>query len=191
MTSAEGGMIITDDKGLAEQCMLYRDQGKQSFTANVHDRLGSNWRMSEPHAIIGLSHLSRLADMVSERRRIAGWYDEALKGIDGIRPLASPAGSASNYYKYIALLDAGIDRTALKKQMREQFEVGLAGEVYELPCHRQPLCAGKHRPEDFPAAEAFCASHVCLPVYNGMTKAEVDLVAAALRTVLGRKGAAR
>ncbi len=191
MTSAEGGMIVTDDAKMAEQCMLYRDQGKQSFTANVHDRLGYNWRMSEPHAIIGLAHLSRLADMVAERRRIAGWYDEALKGIVGIRPLAVPAGSASNYYKYIALLDAGIARAALKKELREVHEVGLAGEVYELPCHRQPLCAGKHRPEDFPEAERFCASHVCLPVYNGMGKAEVDIVAGALRAVLGqRKGAA-
>ena len=107
MTSAEGGMIVTDDKALAEQCMLYRDQGKQSFTANVHDRQGYNWRMSEPHAIIGLSHFGRLPEMVEERRRIASWYDEALKGMAGIRPFAVPAGCASNYYKYVALLEAG------------------------------------------------------------------------------------
>lgn len=190
MTSAEGGMIVTRDERIAEQSMLYRDQGKQSFTANVHDRLGYNWRMSEPHAAIGLAHLGRLDAMVAERRRIAAWYDAALPGLAGIRAFPVPKGAASNYYKYIALLDPGIDRVALKKTLREAHGVGLAGEVYELPCHRQPLCAGRWRPEDFPAAERFCASHVCLPIYNGMTEGEVGTVVQALKAVLGRKGTA-
>ena len=185
-------MIVTDDKALSEQCMLYRDQGKQSFTANVHDRQGYNWRMSEPCAIIGLSHLGRLTEMVEERRRIAAWYDAGLKGVPGIRPFAVPAGSVSNYYKYVALLEPGADRAALKKRLREEFEVGLAGEVYELPCHRQPLCAAQWKPSDFPEAERFCASHVCLPVYNGMTQAEVGLVVDALKACLSKgKGASR
>lgn len=198
MTSAEGGMVVTDDRGLAEQCMLYRDQGKQSFTANVHDRLGYNWRMSEPHAAIGLVHLSRLTEMVEERRRIASWYDGMLK--DGPpkgdcvtpHPGASAPGVRSNYYKYVAMLPKGVDRAALKKRLREEFSVGLAGEVYEMPCHRQPLCSGHWDPKGFAAAERFCASHVCLPVYNGMTKEEAETVVAALKACLpARRNASR
>ena len=184
MTSAEGGMIVTNDRVLAEQCMLYRDQGKQSFTANVHDRMGYNWRMSDPHAIIGRAHLGRLPAMVAERRAVAARYDAALAGVPGIRPFAVPQGSVSNYYKYVALLDAGADRAALRKRLREEHGVGLAGEVYELPCHLQPFCADRHRPGDFPEAERFTARHVCLPVYNGMTDREVDLVVSALRAAL-------
>ena len=57
MTSGEGGMIVTNDDRIAEEARIYRDQGKASFTVNAHVRLGYNWRMSEPHAIIGLKHL--------------------------------------------------------------------------------------------------------------------------------------
>jgi len=44
-----------------------------------------------------------------------------------------------HYYKYIAFLPAGIDRAALKQTMRERFDVGLSGEVYDTPLHLQPV----------------------------------------------------
>ncbi len=78
MTSAEGGMIITDDDHMANEARIYRDQGKASFFQNSHIRMGSNWRMSEPHAIIGLRHLHNLPAMIAARRRIAARYDAAL-----------------------------------------------------------------------------------------------------------------
>ena len=69
MTSAEGGMITTDDAHIAAEARIYRDQGKASFHQNSHVRLGYNWRMSEPCAIIGLRHLQHLKTMVAGRRR--------------------------------------------------------------------------------------------------------------------------
>src|SRR5581483_9278055 len=71
MTSAEGGMIITDDDHLASEAKIYRDQGKTSFLQNTHIRMGYNWRMSEPHAVIGLRHLEKLPEMLAARRHIA------------------------------------------------------------------------------------------------------------------------
>ena len=77
MTCAEGGMIVTHDAKIAEEARIYRDQGKASFTVNAHVRMGYNWRMSEPHAIIGLKHLERLPAMIADRQTIAGIYDAA------------------------------------------------------------------------------------------------------------------
>lgn len=187
MTSVEGGMIVTDDDRIRDEALVYRDQGKAGFYANVHTRLGYNWRMSEVHAVVGLSQLRRLAEFVDARRKIAAIYDRALSG-SRIVPLAPPSGAYANYYKYVAFLDETVDRPALKKRLREEDGVPLTGEVYELPCHKQPVFEALAS-EPLPQAEAACASHVCLPISPRMTVEEAEYVAASvLNTVHGMTG---
>ena len=182
LTSGEGGMIVSADEKFAEEARKYRDQGKRSFHENLHDRLGANWRMSELHAAVGLQHLGHLSEFIEERNEIAAFYDEVLGALQGIVPLIVPDGSLSNYYKYIALLEPGIDREAFRLRLREDWEVRLAGEVYETPCHRQPIFAPY--PHVLPNAEDICARHVCLPIYNGMTEEEMTHVAEAVASVM-------
>ena len=183
MTGGEGGMIVTNNQSVYEEALIYRDQGKADFLTNAHTRLGYNWRMSEPHAIIAHSQLNRLEEFIAARNRIARVYDDGFRGMPGITALSLPPGCRSNYYKYIALLDVGIDRTALKKLMREQYGVGLSGEVYEAPCHLQPVFE-EYRDGEFPTAEAVCRRHVCLPVYATMTDEEARYVLASLEAAL-------
>jgi dTDP-4-amino-4,6-dideoxygalactose transaminase len=184
MTSAEGGMIVTNDARLDQEARIYRDQGKASFTQNAHTRMGYNWRMSEPHAIIGLRHLQRLPAMIAERQRIAAGYDSALREFSRCRSLAVPGGGGSNYYKYIAFLSKGVDRAAVKHQMKERFQVSLAGEVYDTPLHAQQIFR-ESSAGDFPVADDVCARHVCLPVYTGMQELDVRRVLAGLREIVG------
>lgn len=176
-------MIVTDDQRIYEEALVYRDQGKAGFLTNFHTRLGYNWRMSEPHAIIGLSQFNRLEEFIAERNRIARIYDEGLKAIPGVTPLVVPPGCRSNYYKYIALLDKGIDRAMVKKRLRGEYEVGLSGEVYDTPCHLQPIFE-EYADGRFPNAEGICARHICLPVYATMTEEEAHYVLSSLEAVL-------
>jgi dTDP-4-amino-4,6-dideoxygalactose transaminase len=186
MTSGEGGMIVTDDPDVQKKAVIYRDQGKSGFLGNVHVELGYNWRMSELHAVLGLSQLRRLDEFIERRRRMAKIYDERLKDIDGIKGLAMPDGVKSNYYKYIALLDKGIDRGAIKKELKEKYGVSLSGEVYELPCHLQPVFKDLgYKEGDFPVAEDICKRHVCLPVFATMTEDQANYVVDSLKEVLG------
>lgn len=184
ITSGEGGMLVTDDERLAREARIYLDQGKAGFTQNLHTRMGYNWRLSEPHAAIGLTHLGHLSEFVAERNELAQRYDAALSRIKGLRPLAVPAACKSNYYKYLAWLDPDVDRTLLKRRLREEHGVGLAGEVYELPLHLQPVFDGIARAGSLPVAEEVCARHVCLPIYQGMAETDVERVVAALGAVL-------
>lgn len=184
MTSAEGGMIVTDDDRIAEEARIYRDQGKAGFTQNAHVRLGYNWRLSEPHAIIGLKHLERLPAMIADRQRIAAIFDRELKAFRRLRPLSVPAGGVCNYYKYIVVLDERRDRRALKALLRERYGVSLAGEVYEEPLHRQPVFAS-YADGALPAAEDHCARHLCLPVFSGMEEQDAQQVIQALHEVIG------
>jgi perosamine synthetase len=184
MTSAEGGMIVTNDDKIAEEGRIYRDQGKASFTQNAHIRMGYNWRMSEPHAIIGLRHLERLPRMISDRREIAAIYDEGLKGFLNLRHLKIPAGGVCNYYKYIAVLNEKRDRKSLKTTLRERYGVSLSGEIYEEPLHKQPVFR-QYVSGPLEVSEDYCARHICLPVFSGMSEDEARWVIASLKEVIG------
>jgi dTDP-4-amino-4,6-dideoxygalactose transaminase len=177
-------MIVTADSRLAEEARIYRDQGKASFTQNAHVRMGYNWRLSEPHAIIGLRHLERLDSMIRDRQRTAALYDSALGSFRNLRPLRVPKGCVCNYYKYIAVLKERRDRSALKSLLRERYGVSLAGEVYEEPLHKQPVF-GEYAVRPMPVSEDLCARHICLPVYPSMREDEVLQVIHALREVIG------
>jgi perosamine synthetase len=186
IASGEGGIIITDDERIAREAQIYRDQGKASFTQNAHKLLGSNWRMSELHAAVTVSQLARLDEFVARRTAVARIYDTALaRGALGLRPLPIPEGSFSNYYKYVAFLPDGIDRTALKKLLREEFDIGLSGEVYETPLHEQPVFA-PYRDRPLPGAEYIAARHICLPVSAVMSDEQAYYVVDSLTDALAR-----
>lgn len=184
MTSAEGGMIVTDDDHLDAEARIYRDQGKASFTRNAHTHMGYNWRLSEPHAIIGLRHLERLPAMVADRQRIAAIYDAGLAELANLRPLSLPRGGVCNYYKYIAVPRAGTDRAALKQALRERHGVSLSGEVYEVPLHEQPVFRD-YAGATLPVAADLCARHLCLPVFAGMEERDAEQVLRALGELVG------
>jgi dTDP-4-amino-4,6-dideoxygalactose transaminase len=172
MTSAEGGMIVTNDDRIAEESRIYRDQGKASFTVNAHIRMGYNWRMSEPHAIIGLKHMERLAAMIADRQAVAAIYDKGLAGLENLYALKIPPDAICNYYKYIAVLRQKRDRKELKTVLRERYGISLAGEVYEEPLHKQPVFE-KYAPRPMPISEDLCSRHICLPVFSGMSQAPI------------------
>jgi dTDP-4-amino-4,6-dideoxygalactose transaminase len=185
MTSAEGGMIITDDDHLAAEARIYRDQGKASFLQNTHIRMGYNWRMSEPHAVIGLRHMEALPKMLTARRRIAALYDAALSrggSADniGVRPLAVPKGCVANYYKYVVMLPDGVERAPLKAWLKEHHGVHCSGEVYEVPLHRNEVLT-QYDPGDLTNAEIACGRQLCLPIFASMTDAEAARVIDALK----------
>ena len=183
ITSGEGGMIVTDREDISREAIIYRDQGKSAFEDNFHTRLGYNWRMSELHAILGRAQLGRLQEFSEARRRIAAIYDQGLKGLSGIHPLMPPEMSICNYYKYIASLDEGIDRSFLKQRMRKEHHVALSGEVYDTPCHMQPVFEAYNR-GSLENAEGFCRSHICLPIYPTMTPEEAERVVSSVASVL-------
>lgn len=184
MTAVEGGMITTNSDELNAQARLYRDQGKATFNSNIHNKLGYNWRMSELHAIVGLKQLNRLDQFIQERNKIALIYNRELKSERDMRILEICAQNRCNYYKYIVLLKKEIDRTALKNMLRQDYDINLSGEVYELPCHLQPYFNGLYKKGDFPNSEDICAKHICLPIYAGMHEEEALYVTFCLKEAI-------
>lgn len=183
ITSGEGGMITTDDERINREARGYRDQGKVDFNSNFHTLMGYNWRLSELHAIVGNYQLKRLDEFIGVREKIAAIYDERLSGVPGVKAVVTPRGGRNCYYKYMVMLPKGVDRAALKKTIREEYSVGLSGEVYDIPLHHQPVFA-PYVDGVFPVAEDVCARHVCLPVFNNMTSKDAHTVVDALAAAL-------
>jgi len=190
MTTAEGGMITTDDDDIYHKALSLRDHGRASDNPNVHVELGYNWRFSELHAVLGLQQMMKAKTILADRRRIARLYDKKLEGVKGIRKVRIPSNIASSYYKYILMLEDGIDKARVKKMLKERYDVSLTGEVYSNPCHSQPVF--KKYPEmmandpsdTFPNTEYVAARHICLPLYPGLTDEEAEYVVESLKRVL-------
>jgi dTDP-4-amino-4,6-dideoxygalactose transaminase len=185
MTTGEGGMITTNNEGIARKAVVLRDQGKENFSSNVIVELGYNWRLNEIGAAIGLVQLERVSDFIGRRSEIARFYDGELSKVGGIKPLVVPSGVRSNYYKYVAFLDSGIDREEFKRELRER-GVRCSGEVYWPPLHLQPVYQRLLgvREGAFPVAEEVCRRMVCLPIYSNMTFDEAAYVTEKIREVL-------
>lgn len=186
MTSAEGGMLTTNDQTIYERALVFRDQGKKGFSSNLHTEMGYNWRMSEIHAAVGLSQFARLDEFIADRTNIARIYDERLKESGPVTPLNIPGKATSNYYKYVAFPPEGTDRKLLKNDLKEKYGVSLSGEVYELPCNLQPVFKDHPAVESgrMPVSEALCKSHICLPIFAHMTEAQADHVIDSLVEVI-------
>ncbi|MFE0170901.1 DegT/DnrJ/EryC1/StrS family aminotransferase [Streptomyces sp. NPDC059002] len=188
--SAEGGLLAAGDADDLEQVRRWRDHGKSAQGSTLHDRPGSNWRLSELHAAVGTVDLERFAATLTARRELAARYDALLADVPGIRPHPVPAATVSNFYKYLAHPDPErpLDRALLKKRLRERHGVALAGEVYDhLLCDHPYFEAEGHRDTAQGAFERgrwFARHHVALPLYPSLTEAEQIRVVAALRSEL-------
>lgn len=185
VTTGEGGMITTNNDGIAETAKILRDQGKASFHSGRITMLGYNWRLPEISAAIGLAQLDRLPEIMERRKKIARFYDEELRNTDGIEPLKVPKEITNCYYKYVCFLDSGIDRDEFKHKLREK-GVMCGGEVYWPPLHLQQIYQKLlgTRKGDFPIAEDVCSRMVALPIYTQMTVEEGEYVVHSIKEVL-------
>ncbi len=183
MTTAEGGIVLTDDDDLARMLRSLVNQGRSDDGAwLVHARLGFNYRMSDVHAAIGVAQLERLDDMLADRARVAAWYQWRIAEIDGVTPMYEGPQRRS-WFVYAPRLDADIDRNAVIGALDAQ---GVQAKPY-LPCiHLQPFYQEVHgyRSGHLPVTEAISASTIALPFFPEMTEAQVDRVCAAVATAI-------
>lgn len=171
MTSGEGGMIVCNDDGFADVCRRYIDYGKRSQWETVHVHLSSNYRMSDINAVIGLEQSLRLDEFIASRSDVADRYTAGLKGVVD---LVLPSDRCS-WYKYIIAMPEGLDREQFRADMKER-KISLAGGVYDIPVHLQPVFQDWKLAGTLPMAEDICARHASLPIWYGMKDEQVNHV---------------
>lgn len=183
LTTAEGGVVLTDDDRLADLLKSLSNQGRSDDGAwLVHSRLGFNYRLSDVHAAIGIGQLERLTDMLASRARVAGWYQERVRAMTGVSPMYEGPQQRS-WFVYAPRLDAGLDRDEVIGALERR---GIQAKPY-LPCiHLQPFYRSEHGhgPGELPVTEAISRSTIALPFFPEMTEGQVDRVCDALAGAL-------
>jgi len=169
ITTAEGGLITTDDDALAKSARSLRNQGATpGGTDYLH--ISTNMRLAEPLAAIGLVQLNRMEEFVKRRNVVAARYTSGLQEIEGIRPLPV-SGGVHSYWNYIAGLEDGrIGRENLARCLQDRFGVEIAWP-YDPPCHLQPVFQRilGSKPGDLPRSEALLRRHIALPMHSALT----------------------
>lgn len=183
ITTGEGGMVVTDEKDLAQKIKLFRNHGKPEPWVSRHTDLGSNWRMTEFSAAVGLIHLKSLDKFIAWRKKTANLYTKLLAEVQEAKPVL-PVGESS-WYKYIVLIGKRMSKKKLKSLLKER-GISLSGEVYEIPLHQQPIFEGILT-GSFPIADDICNCHICLPLYYGMTDKEALYVIENLKEIIVKK----
>jgi perosamine synthetase len=180
MTTGEGGMVVCD-AGTKARIDSERNQGRAPDMGWLdHDRLGFNYRLTDIQCALGIAQLERLDAMLADRRRVAGWYAEALADIEVTLPADIPGRS---WFVYVVQLPPGIDRDATVVALRER---GVQSKPYLPAIHLMSFYRERfgHREGEFPVCEDVAARSLALPFFPALTEGEVAAVAAALRVVV-------
>lgn len=199
ITTGEGGMVVTNDSGVAELCRSLRNQGRPIGTPPTsqttsttgshmgswlkHERLGYNYRLSEVNAAIGVGQMERLDAILAKRNSVAHMYHQRLADIGWLTSLRPQSSGTMSWFVYIVELAKEFSlaqRDAIIRSLREQ-NIGAADY---FPCiHLQPFYSRQFgfRPGMFPVAESVAERTIALPFYNDLTESEVDRIVQALR----------
>jgi perosamine synthetase len=200
LTTAEGGVITTNDSSLAERMRLFRNHGITTDHRQRESRgswfyemvdLGFNYRLSDIQCALGLSQLPKLAGWIERRQAIARSYDEAFSGLELAQPLAVRDGVQHAFHLYVLRLEfesLRVGRAEIFAALRAE---GIGVNVHYIPVHLHPYYRERFGTGAglCPVAEDTYERILTLPVWPGMTDQDVDDVITAVGKVLRRYAA--
>ena len=191
ITTAEGGMVTTDQTDWARRMRQFRSHGvnndhrqreKEGSWFYEMSQLGYNYRISDMQCALGLSQLAKLPQWVEKRRHIAHRYDQAFATFPGVRPLAVRPEVQHAYHLYVVRVDKntlGVDRGQVFRALRTE---GIGANVHYIPVHLHPFYQDRFgtKPGDCPVAEAAYEEILSLPLFPAMTEQDIDDVITAV-----------
>lgn len=197
ITTAEGGVAVTNDKKLADAMALLRSHGITRDVGEMTNppdgawyyqqiKLGLNYRLNEIQAALGRSQLARLEQYISKRRELAYYYNRRLANL----PLSAQlqhADAASSWHLYVVRLHLDRIKFTRKQVFDDLRACGIGVQVHYIPVHLQPYYNQLgFRRGDFLVSEEYYAEAISLPLYATLTRAEQDLIAGHLETILAK-----
>jgi UDP-4-amino-4,6-dideoxy-N-acetyl-beta-L-altrosamine transaminase len=191
ITSAEGGAVLTNQSQLYQKLQLFAKHGvtkdPSQYQGESHGpwyyqqlELGYNYRLSDLHAALGLSQLSKLDVFIQKRFKLAKVYDNALADLPLKLPVEEPQFKSAWHLYMVELIQH--DRQHIYQQLHDK---GVGVNVHYIPIHLQPYYQQLgFKQGDFPVSEHFYQNALTLPLFPSLTDIEQAKVIAVLHEVL-------
>jgi perosamine synthetase len=179
ITTGEGGMLLTNNKGIYEKAKRLKDMAFTEERRFLHYDVGFNYRMTNMQAAIGLAQLEKINTYVEARRRNAKLYNELLKDIEGIKLPSEKKWAKNVYWMYSILVDEkkfGMSRDALMNTLADE---GIDTRPFFVPMHQQPVLRERGLfggEESYPIAEELSKNGLNLPSSSSLSKNDIELV---------------
>lgn len=184
ITTGEGGMVVTDNKKLAERCTILKDMAFSPKRRFLHFYIGYNYRMTNIQAAIGVAQLAKINELIEKRRNNALYYNKYLKGVGGITLPVERSGIKNVYWMYGILIDRSfrLKKDALREELKQK---GIETRDFFIPTHRQPFFKklGIKSNNDFPVSDDISRRGFYLPSGTGLRKSEIRYVADIVKNI--------
>ncbi len=193
VTCGEGGMLTTDDDGIAELISSLRTHGVDRSAEARHAegvapavaryvRMGYNYRLSDVQSAVARVQLERLDGFVTERDGIASRYSEEFSDLPGLRRPPRPAGGVHSWQSYVVVVEreAPVEPEVFMARLAER---GVSTRIGTYAVHTEPYFRERFGELSLPASEEAAARSVALPIWNGMPAGSVDEVVGSVREV--------
>jgi UDP-4-amino-4,6-dideoxy-N-acetyl-beta-L-altrosamine transaminase len=196
ITTGEGGMAVTNNEALAKRMRLLRSHGISSNPTDMQTRpvqeiwnyqqidLGFNYRMTDIHAALGLSQMTRLDSFIEKRHRIARRYNNELVGSSIQTPWQHP-DTYSSYHLYVIRVSQK-EGGATQRQVYDALQsAGINVNLHYIPVYRQPYYVAMGFKAGYcPGADQYYQETLSIPIYPALTDAEQTKVIRVLRETL-------
>ena len=192
ITTGEGGMVLTNNKEIAEKVNLYRSHGVTRDTNKMFNKneglwyyeqllLGFNFRMNEIQASLGISQMNSLDKFISKRNEVSQMYMKNLKNL----PLTFQKvrnEDLSTWHLFIIHLKLDqleLTRLEIYNSLREK---GIGVNVHYIPVHLQPFYRNLgFKQGDYPNSESYYDGALTIPMYTKLKKKDIEFVIQALQ----------
>ncbi|MCZ4077304.1 DegT/DnrJ/EryC1/StrS family aminotransferase [Rhodococcus sp. H36-A4] len=185
LTTAEGGMITTDDDAVADRLRVLRNQGMRS--RYVYEMVGHNYRMTDLQASLALPQLDTYLEQVAQRRRNAELLRDGLNDVVGLTLPSELSGRGHVWHQFTVIVaeDAPISRDDLAERLMQR-EIGSGiyypKTVYDYDCYREHP---RVIIEDTPVATSVAARCLSIPVHARLSGTDIDKIVSAVREAMG------
>lgn len=175
ITTAEGGLVVTDNKEAYQQLLYLRNQGRIDRGSFIHPRLGYNFRMTDIQCAVGLAQLKKLRQIKARKLHLLKLYLRLLKGIPGMKFFKPEIDAEWIPFR------VGILHKRAEKLMEYMTKNNIEARTFFYPLHRQPCFANLKDGRKFPNADFGYQHGICLPTFPGLTDKQVKYVCQVIR----------
>lgn len=181
ITTGEGGMITTNDDGLAARLRLFRGQGMDPARRYWFPVIGYNYRMTNIQAALGLAQMETIAQSLAERERLAGWYNEMLAPLSDSLVLPTTQAWAKHvFWMYTVYVKSG-GKSKRDAVIQALDDANIETRPVFYPMHILPPY---FQLGHFPVADDWAQRGINLPTHQGLQIADVHRIVDRLKAAL-------